>query len=200
MENDAHFVTECHNGDSEAFGILYNRYIDKIYRFIYYKTFSKEITEDLTSDVFHKALTRLHTFDPRKGSFSTWIYRIARNTVVDYYRTKKTTVPIEDIFDIGVDDRMEDVHDAVHALTDIKKYLTTLTPRQREIITLRIWEGKSYREIAEIVESTEDGVKMAFSRSIRDLREKYGARAILLLITYSYGAALPFDNLSYYTI
>ncbi len=197
MEDDHVYATKCHHGDVAAFGILYDRYVEKIYRFIYYKTFSKEVAEDLVSDVFTKALEKINSYNPDKGAFSAWLYRIARNAVIDYYRTRKTVVAIDDIFDLGVDDRTPEAHDAVHALGKVTDYLKTLTPKQREIITLRVWEEKSYREIAEIVGGTEDSVKMAFSRSIRDVREHCGPFALTLLIcALGNMRALPFTDLS----
>jgi RNA polymerase sigma-70 factor, ECF subfamily len=174
MDDDSVYTAKVQLGNTDAFGVLYDRYLDKIYRFIYYKTFSKEVAEDLTSDVFHKALTKIGSFDNEKGNFSAWLYRIARNSVIDHYRTKKNDVPIDDTFDVGVDERTPETLDAIAELGHVTKYLETLNAKQREIIMLRVWEEKSYREIAEIVGGTEDAVKMAYSRSIRDLREKCG--------------------------
>lgn len=181
MDDDALYVKRCQEGDTEAFGVLYDRYIDKIYRFVFYKTFVKEVAEDITSDVFHKALQKINSYEVDKGVFSAWIYRIARNNVIDYYRSQKGDVPLEDVFDVGFDERTPESLDAIAALDKVQEYLKTLNAKQREIITLRVWEELSYREIAEIVGGTEDSVKMAFSRSIRELREKCGPISPLIL-------------------
>lgn len=197
MEDDSLYVDQVQSGNSEAFGILYDRYLDKIYRFVYYKTFSKEVAEDITAEVFHKALAKLGSFESSKGNFSAWLYRIARNAVIDYYRTKKTVVPMEDVFDVGVEDRTPEAIDAVAALKQVTDYLQTINAKQREIITLRIWEEKSYKEIAEIVGGSEDSVKMAFSRGIRELREKCGPVSLaLLLCACGLASALPFTDFS----
>ncbi len=197
MEDDLIYVKQVQAGNREAFGVLYDRYLDKIYRFIYYKTFSKERAEDLTSDVFHKALTKIDSFASDKGNFSAWLYRIARNSVIDHYRTQKSDVPLEDVFDVGVDDRTAEVLDAQADLQKVVTYLSTLSAKQREIITLRVWEEKSYREIAEILGGTEDSVKMAFSRSIRELRERCGEQALsCLFLALLLTPALPLANLS----
>lgn len=181
MEDDSLYTARCQLGDTEAFGVLYDRYIDKIYRFVYYKIFVKEVAEDITSDVFHKALLKIGSFDSEKGTFSAWIYRIARNSVIDHYRTNKSEVSIEDVFDVGVDERTAEALDAISDLKKVTTYLETLSAKQREIITLRVWEEMSYKEIAALVGGSEDSVKMAFSRGIRDLREKCGPISILTL-------------------
>jgi RNA polymerase sigma-70 factor, ECF subfamily len=196
MNDDAIYAKKCAAGDREAFGVLYDRYIEKIYRFVYYKTFGKEVAEDITSAVFHKAFEKIGSYHESKGPFSAWIYRIARNAVIDHYRTLKKTVPIEDVFDLGEENRTEEAHDAILLLSRVEEFMKTLTPRQREILTLRIWEELSYREIAERIGGTEDSVKMAFSRAICEVREQCGPRALLILTAFLMGNALPFHELS----
>lgn len=72
--DESEIITACKAGDTMPFSELYDQYIEKIYRFIYYKTHHKEIAEDITSVTFMKALERLNTFDPSKAQFSTWLY------------------------------------------------------------------------------------------------------------------------------
>ena len=197
MDEDREYVLQCQAGDMVAFGVLYDRYIDKIYRFIYYKTFVKEVAEDLTSDVFHKALIKINSFDQSKGVFSAWLYRIARNSVIDHYRSHKSDVPLEDIFDVGIDERTAESLDAMAELKKVTAYLETLSSKQREIITLRVWEELSYKEIAALVGGSEDSVKMAFSRGIRELREKCGPVSVVsLLLACGTLTSLPFHDFS----
>ncbi len=196
MQDDEFYTNECVHGNTEAFGTLYDRYAEKIYRFVYYKTFSKELAEDIVSEVFVKALEKISSFDAGKGSFPTWLYRIARNAVIDHYRTRKALVPIDDVFDVAFDERTVEQLDALRSLARVQEFLESLNPKQREIIVLRIWEELSYREIAAIVGGTEDGVKMAFSRGIREVREKCGLLGVALLYALSASAALPFSKLS----
>jgi RNA polymerase sigma factor (sigma-70 family) len=91
-----------------------------------------------------------------------------------------------------VDERTPEVLDAIADLKKVGEYLTTISAKQREIIILRVWEEMSYREIAEIVGGSEDSVKMAFSRGIRELRDKCGPVAVILIAV----ATLPFYELS----
>ncbi len=195
MENEAELVRKVQSGDTEAFGLLYDFYLDPIYRFVYYKIFSKEVTQDLVSETFLKAFDRISSYNEKRGGFNSWLYQIARNTVVDYCRTKKTHVPIEDAFDIPHDERTEEQLDALSGLKIVETYLKTLPSRQREIIIMRVWEGKSFSAIAQALGGTENGVKMAFSRSIRQLRTECGDVA---LVSFLIAASLPFVPSSYY--
>ena len=73
----------------EAYAVLYEQYMPKVYRYISFRIRDENMAQDLTSIVFEKALTKFNAFNPQKGSFSTWIFTIARNTVIDHYRVYK---------------------------------------------------------------------------------------------------------------
>jgi RNA polymerase sigma-70 factor, ECF subfamily len=180
--SDTELALAFQQGEQDAFAALYDRYIERIHRFIYYKTFDKDVAEDITSTVFLKAYERIGGFNAARGQFAQWLYGIARNAVIDHYRTLKRHTNIEDVFDLGEDDRTEAKLDAKASLGTVERYLKTLNPRQREIVTLRVWEERSYREIAEIVGGSEDAVKVMFSRTMRELREKLGPHAALVLL------------------
>jgi RNA polymerase sigma-70 factor, ECF subfamily len=183
MDEDLTYALKCQEGDQEAFGVLYDRYAEKIYRFVYYKTFDRVAAEDITASVFLKGFEKIRSFDTKRGNFSQWLYGIARNAVIDYYRSRKVHEDVEDIFDLGESDRTEEKIDARELLAKVEQYLETLSPRQREIVVLRVWEELSYKEIAAIVGGSEDSTKMMFSRMIRELREKLGPAAAILLLS-----------------
>ncbi len=168
----------------DNFGKLYDEYIKKIFNFIYYKTHHKETAEDLTSETFIKALNNLDSFNENKGSFSTWIYQIARNTVIDFYRTQKHYVNIDDIWDLSKEEDILRDLDTVKKLEDIKEYLKTLKNEQREIVILRVWEGMSYKEISEAMGKSEASCKMAFSRTIKILREQMPLSIFLTMLLF----------------
>lgn len=190
MEDDALLIDKYREGDTNAFGSIYTKYALDIYRFIYFKTFSKEISEDITSEVFMKALQNVHSYSKKRGAFSSWLYRIARNAVIDYYRTRKTNISIDDVFDLPSDLRTEEEAEKMLSLKQVKYYMEKLTPRQREIITMRIWEERPYKEIAHLLGGTEASIKMAFSRTIQEIREKAGPFAILLIIAFRHEVLL----------
>ena len=170
------------SGDTEAFGAVYDAFIERIYRFVYYKTHHKETAEDITSEVFRKALQGIGSFDPAKGSLSGWLYRIARNSVIDHYRTARPADAIDDMWDLAADaDASRDV-DAMIVAENLQQHLAVLTSEQRDIVLMRVWEGMSYREIAEAVGKTEAACKMAFMRGIDRLRGGMGLAAFLLTL------------------
>jgi RNA polymerase sigma-70 factor (ECF subfamily) len=177
-------IKDCLKGDLKPFGEIYKIYIDKIYRFIYFKTHHKETAEDLVSQTFFKALRSVKDFNPDKGEFSSWLYRIAKNCVIDHYRTRKSEVDIYDIWDladkqdIGRDSELKD------KLEQAGKYLKNLPGEQRDIILMRAWSDMPYKEIAEIIGKSEDNCKMIFSRAINKLRkEEFLTLLVLLSLT-----------------
>ena len=122
MEGDeSQIIARIKNGELNQFGTLYDLYIKKIYNFVYYKTMHKETAEDLTSQTFFKALDNIQRFDETKGSFSSWLYRIARNTVIDYYRTKKTENNIEDVWDLSGDENIQSDMDTTQKLQEVSQ-------------------------------------------------------------------------------
>ena len=170
--------------NKDNFGQFYDEYINKIFNFIYYKTHHKETAEDLTSETFIKALDKLDMFNENKGSFSTWLYRIARNTVIDFYRTKKDNINIDDVWDLSTDEDVLRDLDTAKKLEDIKKYLKILKSEQREIVILRVWEEMSYREISKVMGKSEASCKMAFSRTIKVLKEKMPLSVFLTMLLF----------------
>lgn len=176
-------AASCQAGNTEQFGELYDRYVRKIYAFIYYKTLHRETAEDLTSEVFLKALKNIKSFDLEK-KFSTWLYAIARNSVIDHYRTLKRAQPIEDVWDLGDESDMSEKIDDRIVFEKINKHLARLSPIQRDIIILRIWEDMSYADIAGIVGKNEGNCKVIFSRAIAELRTYMPDLLLIFLLPF----------------
>ncbi len=156
--------------EKKQFEALYGEYFDKIYRFLFYRVFQKEIAEDLTSKTFLKALEHIDTFDPQKGQFSTWIFRIARNTLIDYWRREVPQVDIEEAWGLGEKDGVEEDLDRKAEAEKIKEKMRNLPQEQGEIVKMRVWDELSYKEISEVLGKTEGACKMAFSRAMQTLR------------------------------
>lgn len=177
-------VGACKAGDLSAFDTLYTLHVDAIYRYLYRRTLIREIAEDLTSVTFMKAMESIRSFKPEKGELRAWLYRIARNTLTDYYRSTRPSVDIETVWDLPGDDITELRTERHMQADELHKALQILTPDQRNIVLLRMWEGLSYKEIADLTGKTEINAKVIFSRALLRLREGYGGPAALLLLAF----------------
>lgn len=175
-------INLCQKGKLKEFATLYDIYVSKIYRFCYYKTHHKETAQDLTSETFIKALKGVKQFDASKGTFQAWLFKIARNSVIDYYRSKRSFVAVEDVWDIGENHDILGSIDTKEQFKKVRQYLSKLSPLQREIIVLRVWENMPYKELAEVVGKSEAACKMVFVRTIKRLREDMGPILFLLLM------------------
>ncbi len=163
-------ITKVQNGQTAAYGVLYERYADRIYAFVYYKTHHRETAQDLTAHIFTKALEGIHGLKAAEDSFRPWIYTIARNAVIDHYRTLKPTADIDDAWDLAADDDVARDAGLKAELARVQEYLKQLDPVQRDVILLRVWQDMPYAEIAGIVGKSPENCKVIFSRAIRKLR------------------------------
>ena len=171
-------------GDREAFGKLYEQFFDRIYRYIYYRTLNRESAEDLCSRTFLKALDSLDSFDAGRGSFSSWLYRIAANSVTDEFRKSGRYETVTDIWDFpGSEDHTVDVHNRIY-WEKLKPVFDRLPPERKEIVLLRVWDGLSFPEIAAVTGKTEAACKMSFSRTIEQLRKSVPFSMLLMFIVF----------------
>jgi len=178
-END--IISACRSGDLNRFTELYDQHIDQIYRFIYYKTQHTETAEDLTSLTWLKALENIRSF--KGGSFKSWLYRIARNTVIDHYRTKRFDQPVEDAWDIPSQERPATDAANRDLIERVRTDLQRLPVVQRDVLMLRLWEGCAYKEISELVGQSENNCKVIVSRALAKLRSETLASFLLLSLT-----------------
>lgn len=185
MDNEANLIEKARQGDREALGGLYDTYVRRIYNFVYYRVGGQELAEDLTSDIFFKALEKIKSFDTKRknSSFGAWLYRIARNRVIDHYRANRPTASFEenenDLSDGGL--IAEDLKQR-SARQEVLKYLDILKLEQKELLLLRIWDERPYREISLITGKSEAALKMAFGRAIKILRARMPADLLLLCL------------------
>ena len=178
-------VDAAQKGSAEAFGRLYEQFFDKIYRYLYYRTMHRETAEDLCSKTFLKALDKLGRFDAEKGSFSTWLYRIASNTVTDYFRSAVRKESPADVWELpSEEDHVVDVHNRIY-WEKLKPALMDLPAEKREIIMLRIWDERSFAEIAGITGKSEASCKMSFGRTLKHLKNTVPLSLYLLFISFT---------------
>ncbi len=162
-------VQKAQRGSKEAFGKLYELYVEKIYRYIFFRVNQdKHTAEDITEVVFIRAWEKLHMF--RKGSFQAWLYTIARNAVIDHYRSDKPTAMLHE--NIAEEtDHEEKVFLSIE-VEKVMKSMQKLTEEQQEIITLKFINDMSNKEIAKILKKKEDAIRALQYRALQALREE----------------------------
>lgn len=158
-------------GQQGAFGEIYNSYFKKIYQFIYYRVGHKEIAEDLAEEVFLKALTKLHSISENKA-FLGWLYQIARNQVIDYYREKKITVALDEIENtLEYETNLIDVVNLELQQKVLLKLIKELTSEQQIVIKLKFLEDLETGEIAEMLHKNEGAIRVIQHRAMAKLQE-----------------------------
>ena len=154
--------------------VLYNQYFDKIYQFVYYRTGrNKEIAEDLTSEIFLKAIEHFSEFNEEIGTFNSWIYRIAQNHITDFYRTNKTTVSLENAADIP--EHIQNICDIMKIKEQynvVMKAIESLPDSYQEILILKYINQYSTDEIGKILNKSSGSIRVTLHRAIKALIEK----------------------------
>lgn len=147
---------------------IYSEYYSKVYGYIISKINNRQNAEDIASDVFVKIYEKLDTFDESKASLSTWIYTITRNTLTDYYRTRQVFSEINDDMEDGTSVE-EDICNA-ESLEQLADALETLDKRERDIIILHFYSGKTLKEIARILDVSYAYVKVLQNKALGNLK------------------------------
>jgi RNA polymerase sigma-70 factor (ECF subfamily) len=173
MDNVNQLIERAKNLDRNAFGEIYELHVDGIYRYVYYRLFDKKDAEDVTEEVFIKAMNGIAGYQADKGSFTGWLYGIARNTVIDYFRLVRREAAVVE----AVAARRTEITGGetdVFVTEMIKKALAGLTEDQREVIVLRFYAGLKISEIAEHINKPETAVKALQRRASLKLAKLLG--------------------------
>jgi len=166
-------LVEWAKDDSRAFGELYERYVKKIYNYIYYRTGNHHDAEDLTSRVFFRALAHIRNYTDRGVPFSAWLYRIAHNLVANWHRDRgrQRVVPLDDYLASGL------AFDAPEAAAEVSEEeqrllesIQELPEERQQLLILKFVERLSNAEIGEIMDRTEGAIKSLYHRTLLSLR------------------------------
>ena len=180
-DEDRNLALRAGKGDAAAFGALYDRYVEAVYRYVFYRVRNDADAEDLVSDVFMRALRAIPRYEPRVA-FLAWLYRIARNAVIDRARRSRTQISFEDALAHPGVDQVVEPDATILALSDkeaVRAALAKLTPLQQEVIVLRFVEGYSTHEIADLVGKREGTVRGIQFRALEALRALIPSREAL---------------------
>ncbi len=160
-------------GDAEAFGHLYETYLDRIYRYIYFRVTDEQTAEDLISQVFTKAWENLDRYQPSGRPFIAWLYTIAHNTVIDHYRTRKDTVAIENTITLASDAPSPHEQVELHFEADnLRAALQTLTPEQQQVVVLKFIAGMTTDEIASQLHKSAGAIRALQMRALQALAKQ----------------------------
>jgi RNA polymerase sigma-70 factor (ECF subfamily) len=160
--------------DPEAFGALYETYVDKIYQYIFYRTGNRYDAEDLTAKTFYKALANLKRYRHRGLPFSAWLYRIAHNLVANWHRDRKRRagVPLDSLAMVGKGEQSaEEFVESSERSAVVKGAISRLPLDRQELLVLKYATDMSNREIGKVMGRSEGAIKALYHRTLTALRK-----------------------------
>lgn len=173
MSIEKDVVSRAIKGDGEAFAQLYRDYFDKIYRYVYLRCGNRAEAEDLTQEVFVKALEAIGSYRWRNLPFASWLFRIAHNHVIDQLRKqgKVERVELEDNIVVADEPNPALVAEERFEVEELRDKIKKLSPAQREVISLRFGAGLSTAEVSEALGKNTGTVKALQYNGIVALRK-----------------------------
>ena len=168
-------LVEYAKDDKAAFGEIYERYLEKIYNYIYYRTGNQQDAEDLTAKVFYRAMAHIENYVDKGVPFQAWLYRIAHNLVANFHRDKgrRKIIPLDDYVALtlrseGPERQAESTAQEELLMDAIRR----LPADRQQLIILKFIEQKSNQEIGEIMGRTEGAIKSLYHRTLLSLRDE----------------------------
>ena len=176
FERVSALVELAQRGDSEAFGLLYERYVDTVYRYVYVRVGSKAVAEDLTSETFLRALRRMDSFSWQGRDIAAWFITIARNLITDNAKSARFRMEVSTADMLDADPRVEAAPEGevLERLRDerLLQAVKGLKPEQAECVVLRFLQGLSLAETAKVMGKSEGAVKQLQLRAVRSLHRE----------------------------
>jgi RNA polymerase sigma-70 factor (ECF subfamily) len=169
-------VERAQAGEAEAFGLIYDRYFDTVFRFVYFRVGNRQLAEDLTADTFLRSLGRIGSFTWQGRDLGAWLVTIARNLVADHFKSGRYRLEVTtgDVLDAEREDRCPEGRPesaVVDHITNVEllKAVKQLNPEQQECIVLRFLQGFSVAETAQAMGKNEGAIKALQYRAVRAL-------------------------------
>ena len=171
LPDEGRLVRQAKSGDSESFAQLYDAYMERVYRYVYFRVTDHELAEDITSRIFLKMLEKLNTYQVGQSPIIAWLYRMAHNAVIDHYRMKRTFVSVEDLHpaDVRQEDGIEEKLELQSKSHQLRAALQGLTKGQQRVLILKFIDGFTTREIARQLGKRQGAVRGLQMRALRKL-------------------------------
>lgn len=160
--------------DRAAFGELYERYVRKVYNYIYYRVGNHHDAEDLTARVFHRALLHIQTYVERGLPFQAWLYRIAHNLVANWHRdrNRRKVIPLDEFVAARLrEDAPDGATEAREEQERLMRAIRDLPEERQQLLILKFVDRLSNQEIGEIMDRSEGAIKSLYHRTLLSLRE-----------------------------
>ena len=166
----AELIKQAAAGSFEAFGEIYKTYLDRIYRYIFYQINDKMTAEDITEEVFIKAWKAIGTCKGKEKTFSSWLYRIAHNQLMNTLRDNNRVTSLENHTSGEFADSKQAIDTIEHH--ELLETISHLPENQKQIIILKFIEGLDNREISKIIGKREGAIRITQMRALATIREK----------------------------
>ncbi len=172
IANEADFVNRVKEFEEEAWEELYEVYFPKMYRYLFVHVGDWDVAEDLAAEVFERACKGIRHFRYRGAPLSSWLYKVAHHTMVDWHRKRRRTleVPTE------AEPAQSDLSDGVVTRDELSRAMNGLTPEQRQVLVLRHVEGHSAASAGEIMGKKENAIRALDFRALASLRQAMHAK------------------------
>ncbi len=158
--SEENIVRQAIEGNQRAFTRLYDEHFDKVYRYIYFRVNSRAEAEDLTQEVFLKAMQSISSFKWRDVPFASWLFRIAHNQVIDHVRkqSKHKRAPLEEAAAVSMEDPVAITEQNLES-AELRQAIGKLPEAQKEVISLRFISGLPINEVAKVLKKSEGTIK-----------------------------------------
>jgi RNA polymerase sigma factor (sigma-70 family) len=172
--SDNHLMLQVKEGRTSCLGLLFERYHKPLYAFYFRLTRDAELSEDLTQTVFYRMLKYKHTF-LGKGAFTAWMFHMARNILADHWRKNKREGQRDGLTEVenSLQNSYTTATDREEEVELLQLALQRMSADKRELLELSKFQGLKYKEIADMLESTENNIRVKVFRAVQELKTIY---------------------------